>query len=144
MFYLCIPLRILRFFRSFNIMNINLKFNSGDQTGTVCTTYRSNKKSEISGYSRQVLRLFMSTGLRFCIFALFPVYMSTRLCSYGAIFFYVVIFNLPTVYSILMYILWFANRYSILITHFTRIINRAWTLRIYKCVIISDRYTAIN
>ena len=79
----------LAVFRSFNIMNINLKFNSGDQTGTVCTTYRSNKKSEISGYSRQVLRLFMSTGL----------------CSYGAIFFYVVIFNLPTVYSILMYIL---------------------------------------
>ena len=42
----------------------------------------------------------------------------------------------------LMYILWLAKRYSILITHFTRIIDRAWTLRIYKYVIISGRYTA--
>ena len=61
---------------------------------------------------RQVLRLFMSTGLRFCalfmsIFALFPVYMSTGLCNYGVMFFYVVIFS-PEVYSILMYILWLA------------------------------------
>ena len=50
---------------------------------------------------RQVLRLFMSTGLilRFSmsIFALFPVYMSTGLCNYGVVFFYVVIFN-PDVY----------------------------------------------
>ena len=50
---------------------------------------------------RHVLRLFMSTGLilRFSmsIFALFPVYMSTGLCNYGVVFFYVVIFN-PDVY----------------------------------------------
>ena len=71
----------------------------------------------------KVLRFSMS------IFALFPVYMS--------MFFYVVIFNL-------MYIFWLAKRYSILITHFTRIINRAWTLWIYKYIIISGRYTAIK
>ena len=46
------------------------------------------------------------------------------------------------VYSILMYIFWLAKRYSTLITHFTRIIGRVWTLRIYKYVIISGRYTA--
>ena len=71
----------------------------------------------------KLLRFSMS------IFALFPVYMS--------MFFYVVIFNL-------MYIFWLAKRYSILITHFTRIINRAWTLWIYKYIIISGRYTAIK
>ena len=69
---------------------------------------------------RQVLRLFMSTGLRFCAFLCrylrFP-------CLCG------VIFNLILMY-ILMYILWLAKRYWILITHFTRIINRAWTLQL--------------
>ena len=30
-------------------MNMNLKFNSGEQADTACTTYRSSKKSEISG-----------------------------------------------------------------------------------------------
>ena len=39
----------------------------------------------------KVLRFSMS------IFALFPVYMSTGLCNYGVMFFYVVIFN-PDVY----------------------------------------------
>ena len=35
------------------------------------------------------------------IFALFHVYISTGLCNYGIMFFYVVIFN-PDIYSILM------------------------------------------
>ena len=53
---------------------------------------------------RQVLRLLMSTGLRFSmsIFAVFPVYMSTGLCKYGVMFFYVLIFNR----NVSMYIPW--------------------------------------
>ena len=94
-------------------------------------------------------RLFMSTGLRFCAFLCRYLRFSLSTCRHEFyaimewIFFYVVIFN-PDVYSILMYILWLAKWYSILITYFTRIIDRAWTLRIYKYVIISGRYTAIK
>ena len=48
---------------------------------------------------RQVLRLFMSTGLKFCAFLCryFRFSLSTGLCNYGVMFFYVVIFN-PDVY----------------------------------------------
>ena len=111
--------------------------------------HRQIDKFKVSCFSTStgyVLRLFMSIGLRFCAFLCrylrfsLSILMSTDLCNYGVMFFYVVIFN-PDVYSILMYILWLAKRYSaILITYFTRIIHRAWTLRIYKYAIISGRY----
>ena len=60
------------------------------------------------------------------IFPLFPVHMSTGLCNY------VVLFG-PDVYFMT------CKKIFELITHFTRIIIRAWTLRIYKYVIISGR-----
>ena len=77
-----------------------------------------------------------------CAFPCLHVDRFMQLCNV----FYVVIFNPDVyfIYSILMYILWLAKRYSILITQFTCIIDRAWTLWIYQYIIISGRYTAIK
>ena len=85
---------------------------------------------------RQVLRLFMSTGLRFCAFLCrylrFPCLHVERFMQLWSNVFSMWrdIQSYPDVYSILMYILWLAKWYSILITYFTRIINRAWTLQL--------------
>ena len=87
--------------------------------------HRQVDRFKVSCFSMSTgFALFYDDRFKVSIFALFPVYMSTGLCMY--------------IQS------WcrLAKRYSILITHFTRIIDRAWTLRIYKYVIISGRYIA--
>ena len=76
---------------------------------------------------RQVLRLFMSTGLKCCAFPCLHV-MSTGLCNYGVMFFYVVIFN-PDVY--------FMTCKKIFD------INHAFHSHNRSCI-ISGRYTAIK